>query len=75
MSLYTDFTDIDALTPNRQVKEVPQAQDKVVCNNVNQAQIDALEAKILLTIRDYDNKATLLKGYIERTKAILGGNK
>lgn len=74
MELYTAFTDIDSLTPNKASVRV-EAMQKVIeapLKLENNAQMDCLEARILLTIRDYDNKATLLKGYIDRLKHIGG---
>lgn len=73
MELFTAFTDIDNLTPNKTkaqaiAQKVTEAPLKVSSN----IQTNILEAKILLTIRDYDNKATLLKGYIDRIKSIGG---
>lgn len=71
--IYTAFTDITSLKPQKRLevqKEVVEA--RVDIPNETSAQITALEARIYLAIKDRDGKNNLINSYITRLKAVIG---
>lgn len=73
MELFTDFTDISSLRANRSLTEQKEAQG--IHNTtpvVESAQIKALEAKILLTMKSREGKNNLMNAYLARVQSIVG---
>lgn len=71
--LFTDFTDISSLRANRSLTEQKVTQSiPNTTLKVESAQIKALEAKILLTMKSREGKVNLMNAYLARMQSIVG---